>query len=309
MQAALASKKNYIYAAALVLAAIVIWFWEPTALIYGIQRGSLYAVIALPLALILGILGVLNLAHGEFLTVGLYATYVLFNSRGTDPLWASIPVTVFLAVLGSVVYLLTVKHVLKRGHLNQLLITFGISLVLSELVKSIYTTQPRAVFTMYSYASTRFAGVRFGTYEFLYLLIAVAVLVGLQLFLKKTRLGQATFAVGQNPTGAAIVGINVQFVYLFVFGLSIAIVGLVSAFMVPRVSIFPGAGTPFTMKSFALSAMAGLGNMNGILLAGLTLGIVEAIVNAIPGGSGWSDVVFFGVLILVILIRSLRGAK
>lgn len=215
----------------------------------------------------------------------------------------------FLAAIGVVVYLLTVKHVLKAGHLSQLLITFGISLVLSELVKSIYTTQPRVVFTVYSYSATTVAGFRFGTYEFLYLLVAVAVLVGLQIFLKKTRLGQATFAVGQNPRGASIVGINVGFVYLFVFGLSIAIVGLASAFMVPRVAIFPGAGTPFTMKSFALSAMAGLGNLNGILLAGITLGIFEAVVNAIPGGSGWSDVVFFGVLILVILVRAFREGK
>lgn len=302
-------KKQYLYIAALLIAAVVIGFWEPHALIYGVQRGSLYAVIALPLALVLGILGVLNLAHGEFLTVGLYTTYVLFNSVGTDPLRAIVPVTLILAVVGIVIYLLTIKHVLKSGHLSQLLITFGISLVLSELVKSIYTTQPRSVFTTYSYSSTTVAGIRFGTYEFLYLLMAVAVLVGLQLFLKKTRLGQATFAVGQNPTGASIVGINVGFVYLFVFGLSIAIVGLASAVMVPRVAIFPGAGTPYTMKSFALSAMAGLGNLNGILLAGLTLGIFEAVVNAIPGGSGWSDVVFFGVLILVILTRTFREAK
>ncbi|HBK86106.1 MAG TPA: branched-chain amino acid ABC transporter permease [Firmicutes bacterium] len=302
-------KKQYLFVAAFVAGAIAIWLWEPHALIYGVQRGSLYAVVGLPLALVLGILGVLNLAHGEFITVGLYTSYVLFSSFGQDPLKATLPVTLFLAVVGIVIYLLTIKHVLKAGHLSQLLITFGISLVLSELIKSLYTTQPRAVFTTYSYSSTRLAGIRFGTYEFLYLLVAVAVLIGLQLFLKRTRLGQATFAVGQNPTGASIVGINVSFVYLFVFALSIAIVGLASAVMVPRVAIFPGAGTPFTMKSFALAAMAGLGNLNGILLAGLTLGIFEAVVNAIPGGSGWSDVVFFGVLVLVILTRSFRGAK
>lgn len=303
------SKRQFIYIAALIVVAIVIGIWEPHALVYGVQRGSLYAVIALPLALILGILGVLNLAHGEFLTVGLYASYILFTNFGTDPLRATIPVTLILAAIGIAVYLLTVKHVLKAGHLSQLLITFGISLVLSELIKSIYTTQPRSVFTTYSYSSTTVAGVRFGTYEFLYLLVAVAVLVSLQLFLKKTRLGQATFAVGQNPRGAAIVGINVNFVYLFVFSLSIAIVGLASATMVPRVAIFPGAGTPYTMKSFALTAMAGLGNLNGILLAGLTLGIFEAVVNAIPGGSGWSDVVFFGVLIVVIMTRAIREGR
>ena len=94
------SKRQFIYIAALVVVAIVIGIWEPHALVYGVQRGSLYAVIALPLALILGILGVLNLAHGEFLTVGLYASYILFNNFGTDPLRATIPVTLILAAIG-----------------------------------------------------------------------------------------------------------------------------------------------------------------------------------------------------------------
>lgn len=133
--------------------------------------------------------------------MGLYATYTLFRNYGWDPMASAVPVSIILAVVGIGVYLLTVRQVLKAGHLSQLLITFGIALVLSELLKSIYTTQPRAVFTTYSYAFTRFAGVRFGIYEFVYLAIALGVLLGLQLFLKKTRLGQATFAVGQNPPG------------------------------------------------------------------------------------------------------------
>src|SRR5690554_4313522 len=112
------SKEQYIYVAALVLFAIVIGFWEPHALVYGIQRGSLYAVVALPLALILGILGVLNLAHGEFLTVGLYATYTLFRNYGWDPMASAVPVSIILAVVGIGVYLLTVRQVLKAGHLS-----------------------------------------------------------------------------------------------------------------------------------------------------------------------------------------------
>lgn len=303
------AKRQYIYLGLVIVTSVIIGFWQPTALIYGVQRGSLYALIGLPLALVLGILGILNLAHGEFLTVGLYLSYLLFNSLGLDPLLSALPVTVCLLMIGTIVYLLTVKNVLQAGHLSQLLITFGSSLILTELVNSIWTTQARSVFTTYSYSSVKLGPIRFGIYEFLYLLVAVAVLVGLQLFLKKTRLGQATFAVGQNPTGAEIVGINVGFVYLFVFGLSIAILGLAAAIMVPRVAIFPAAGTPFTMKSFALAAMAGLGNLNGILLAGIVLGIGEAVVNAIPGAAGWADVVFFGVLIVVILARTFRGAS
>lgn len=199
MQAAGSAKRLYIYTAALIVTAIIIWFWEPTALVYGIQRGSLYAVVALPLALILGILGVLNLAHGEFLTVGLYATYTLFRNYGWDPMASAVPVSIILAVVGIGVYLLTVRQVRKAGHLSQLLITFGIALVLSELLKSIYTTQPRAVFTTYSYAFTRFAGVRFGIYEFVYLAIALGGFAWTPALLEEDPLGPGHLCCGTKP--------------------------------------------------------------------------------------------------------------
>lgn len=288
---------------------VIIGIWQPNALMDGIQRGSMYALIALPLALVLGILGVLNLAHGDFLTVGLYLSYMLYSKFSLDPLLSIIPVTILLILIGGGIYLLTVKNVLKDGHLNQLLITFGISLILIEGINIIWTSRARNVFTPYAYSSISIGDFSFGSYGFIYLLMALIVLVGLQLFLKKTRLGQATFAVGQNPKGARIVGINVNFVYLFVFSIAVGILGIVAAGMLPRTSIFPSVGSPYSLKSFALAAMAGLGNLNGILLAGITLGIGEAVVNAIPGYSGWADIVFFGVLIIVILTRSFRGAR
>ncbi|MEC9489136.1 MAG: branched-chain amino acid ABC transporter permease [Halanaerobium sp.] len=305
----LAIKRHYKTILLILGAIIIIGFWQPHSLIYGLQRGSLYALIALPLALVLGILGILNLAHGDFLTVGLYVSYMLYKSYGVDPLVSAIPVFLVLLVLGGAIYMLTVKNVLKAGHLTQLLLTFGISMVLIEGINILWTSQPRNVYTSYSYASMKIGSFSFGTYELLYVLLAFVVLIGLQLFLKKTRLGQATFAVGQNPQGARIIGINVNFVYLFVFSIAVAILGLVAGVLLPRISIFPTVGSPFSLKSFALAAMAGLGNLNGILLAGISLGICEAVVQGIPGYGGWSDLVFFGVLVVIILARSFRGAE
>src|SRR6056297_1663693 len=305
----LSLKKTYTIILLLAIFMIIVGFWNPNALMDGVQRGSMYALIALPLALVLGILGVLNLAHGDFLTVGLYLSYMLYSQFNMDPLLTMIPVTLSLIVLGGGIYLLTVKYVVDEGHLNQLLITFGVSMILIEGVKIIWTTQPRNVFTGYAYSSFSIGNYSFGSYGLIYLLIAVLVLVALQLFLKKTRLGQATFAVGQNPKGARIVGINVNLVYLFVFSISIAILGVVGGAMLPRTAIFPAVGAPFSLKSFALAAMAGLGNLNGILFAGILLGIGESAINYIPNYGGWSDIVFFGVLIIVIIARSYRGAK
>lgn len=302
-------KRNYWIYFVILFAIILIGIWQPYALVYGIQRGSLYSLVALPMALVLGILGVLNLAHGDLLTMGLYISFMLFSTMNIDPLVSTIPVFVFLLILGAVIYLLTIKHVLKEGHLSQLLLTFGISMILIETINIIWTSRPRNVYTDYATSSIQLGKLSFGSYEFLYLFLAIGLLISLQFFLKKTRLGQATYAVGQNPRGAKIVGINVNFVYLFVFSISVAILGLVAGLMLPRSSIFPEVGSPYSLKSFALAAMAGLGNLNGILIAGLTLGIGEAIVQAIPGYAGWADLVFFGVLIIVILFKSYRGAK
>lgn len=208
-----------------------------------------------------------------------------------------------------VLYSILIKKVLKAGHLNQLLLTFGISMIIIELIKIIWTTRPRSVYTSYASSSVILGNFSIGMYEFIYPAMAIAVLVILQLFLKKTRLGQAASAVGQNPKGAEIVGINTNVVYLVVFSIAFGIIGISASVMLPRTSIFPLSGNSYTLKSFALAAMAGLGNLNGILIGGLTLGVAEAIVQSIPGYEGWSDVVFFGILIAVILFNAYRRSE
>ncbi|MEJ5230287.1 MAG: branched-chain amino acid ABC transporter permease [Pseudothermotoga sp.] len=288
---------------------IAVAIFRPYAFFYGLQRGSLYSLVALPLALILGIVGLLNLAHGDFLTLGLYLGYVLFNQLHFDPIFSVILIGPFLFLVGLAVYKSTVERVLKSHHLNLLLITFGISITLVELVNLLWTSRPRNVYVPYAARSVNILGISVGAYEFLYVAAAFLVLLTIMFILKKTRFGQAAFAVGQNPKGAAIVGINVRMVYTITFSLATAMIAVSAALMMPRVSIFPHVGGPFTMKSFCLTAMAGLGNLPGILISGITLGIAEAIVQSIPGYSGWSDLVFFGVLILVIALRAYRRSE
>jgi branched-chain amino acid transport system permease protein len=291
---------------AFIILLIVVALWNPLALIYGVQRGGLYSLIGLPLALILGIVGILNLAHGDFLTLGLYIGYVFFNLWSVDPLISSIPLFFILFFIGMGLYLISIRFVLKAGHLNQLLLTFGISMILIEIIKIIWTTRPRSVYSPYASTSFAVGNLTIGIYEFIYPILAIVILILLQLFLKKTTLGQAASAVGQNAKGAEIIGINTNFVYLMVFSIAFGIIGIAASLMLPRTPVFPLSGNAFTLKSFALAAMAGLGNLKGILIGGITLGVAEAVVQSIPGYGGWSDVVFFGVLIVVILINANR---
>lgn len=289
-----------------IAAVVILAVWKPSVLIYGIQKAGLYAGIALPMALVLGIVGIINLSHGEFMMFGAYLAYWISVSVGMDPLLSIIPVLLAMLLMGILVYRMSIKPVLGAPELNQLLLTFGLAMVLSQLANLLWTSQPRKLSVSYASASARLGSLCFGAYDFVYTGAAILILVGLLLFLRRTKMGKAAVAVGQNPKGARLVGINVNRTYLVVFSLSIALVGGMGVLFLTRHSIFPLAGGAFTMKSFCLIAMAGIGNLPGVLWCSLGLGLAESLIMSFRGYSGWADIVFFALIIIVIIIRSYR---
>ncbi len=292
-----------------VVAAVLIFLWKPTVLIYGVQRAGLYAAIALPMALILGVVHIVNLAHGELMMVAAYITYYLSRSLGVDPFVAMLITAPVMFGVGILIYKLTISHAVKGPELNQLILTFGVAMVLSQLVNLLTTSQTRKISLDYVTASATIGETSFGTYNFLFVGLAAAVLIGLQLFLKRTRLGQAATAVGQNPNGAEIIGIDVQRTYTIVVAIAAGLMGIIGTFFLTKFSIFPAVGGAYTMKSFCLVAMAGIGNLPMIVVSSLILAVAESSIQAIPGGSGWAPLVFFALIILVIMTRSFRRSS
>ena len=282
---------------------------KPTALVYGVQRAGLYAAVAIPMALVLGIVHIVNLAHGELMMVAAYLAYFAARLLGLDPFVALVPVAVVMAVLGLVLYQLTIRHSLKAPELNQLILTFGLGIALSQMVNLLFTSQSWKLSLDYVSASATVGNVSFGVFDFVYAGAAIVLALGLRLFLTRTRLGKAALAVGQNPRGAAIVGIDVGRTYAFVFALAVGLIGAVGSIFLAKQAIFPLVGGPYTMKSFCLVAMAGVGNIVGILYCSLALGLSESIINSIRGYAGWSNVVFFAIIIVTILVRSFRERK
>ncbi len=297
-------QSNYQIAIVSVVLAVLLAFWKPHVLVEGLQRACLYAVIALPMALILGIVGIINLAHGDFMMLGSYFAYLLNVHLGMDPLVAIVPALVAFFFVGIITYRIIIKYVLGTPELNQLLLTFGLAMVLEQLVNLIWTSRPIKLPLKYVSSSATFGSFTFGTYEFIYVAAVIIVLSGLLLFLKRTGTGQAALAVGQNPRGAKLVGIHVDRTYLFIFSLSIALVGAFGAVFMTRHSIFPLVGAAFTMKSFCLIAMAGIGNLMGILWCSLILGLAENFVLSFRGYAGWADILFFALIVMVIMVRS-----
>ncbi|HUI69195.1 MAG TPA: branched-chain amino acid ABC transporter permease, partial [Spirochaetia bacterium] len=278
-------------------------------LIYGVQRAGLYAAVAIPMALILGIVHIVNLAHGELMMVAAYLAYFAARLLGLDPLVSFVPVTLVMAGLGFILYQLTIKHSLKAPELNQLILTFGLAIALSQTVNLLFTSQSWKLSLGYVSASATVGKVSFGIFDFIFVASAIVICLGVQLFLTRTRMGKAALAVGQNPRGAAIVGIDVNRTYAFVFALAVGLIGIVGSLFLTRQAIFPQVGGPYTMKSFCLVAMAGVGNIPGVLYCSLALGLAESVIGGIRGYSDWSNLVFFAIIIVTILVRSLRERK
>lgn len=300
----LLEKRTWLWILASLIIAAALASWRPYVLVEGIQRSSLYAMIALPMALVLGIVGIVNLAHGEFMMLGAYFSYWLNVHFGMDPFVAMFPAFLAFAAIGVITYLTTIKYVLGAPELSQLLLTFGLAMILQQLANLVWTSQPLKAHLGYVSASATIGAFSFGIFEFVYVAAAMILLGGLLLFLKHTRLGQAALAVGQNPRGAKLVGINVDRAYMLVFGLSIALVGAIGAIFMTRHSIFPLVGGAFTLKSFCLIAMAGMGNLAGIVTYSLILGLSESLVLSIRGYAGWADIIFFTLIAGVIILRS-----
>jgi len=285
---------------------VILAFWKPFVLIEGVQVAGLYAAIALPMALILGIVGIINLAHGDFMMLGAYLAYWFTVYTKTDPLVAIVPASLALFLIGMATYRSTIKYMHGAPELTQLLLTFGIAIVLQQLANLLWTSHPVSVHVGYASASATIGSFTFGTYAFVYVAAAIIFFIGLFHFLRGTRIGKAALATGQNPTGAKLVGINIDRIYLLIFSISIALVGAMSVLFLTRHSIFPHVGGIFTLKSFCLAAMAGLGNLTGILWASLILGLSENFVKSFIGYAGWADIIFFVLIIVVIMVGSYR---
>lgn len=275
--------------------------------IFGVLRSGLYSLASVGLALSVGVIGVVNFAHGEFLMLGAYLGYWLFASYGIDPL-AAIPIgAVALFLLGGAVHRLGIQRVLRAPELNQMLLTFGISIFLQNLAIILWTGDPRTAAVGYKAQSVALGPFTVGFPQLVVFAVAMTLTLSLYAILGGSRIGKAMRAVAQNRVGASLIGIEVDRIYLLTFGLSTALAGMAGLMIALQLSTSPFIGLLYTLKAFAIIVMAGLGNITGVIYASLVLGLSEAFVEFyVPQGGGWSEGVFF-VLILVVLLVRPRG--
>jgi len=280
-------------------------------LIAGFLLGGLYALIGLGMALILGVMKIINLAHGDLMMVAMYVAYVLFQFFHIDPYLAVFIVAPVLFILGAGLQKFLITPVLKVESIlphNQVILTVGIGIVLSNLAtlifKSDYLSIPVSYATKAWYLSDFWKGSPIElSLSFAWsvsFLIAIAITGVLWFFLTRTDTGKSIRATAQDLDAALLMGVNVNHMRMLTFGLGSALVGIAGCLFIPIYYLYPSLGKQFTNIAFVITILGGLGSIEGAIIGGIILGIFESM-TATYLGMGWAPVGRFAIFVAVLI--------
>jgi branched-chain amino acid transport system permease protein len=280
------------------------------SLLNGVTTGAVYALIALGLTLIYGVLHIINFAHGASLMLALYGVYLLKEHLGIDP-YLALP----LVVPGMFAFGYALQRVVinRAGHgkdENILLATLGLSIVMENVALLAFKSDTRTIDTAYT-LSTVAIGPAMIAFPKLVAFAGALVVSGLLLWvMKATDLGRAIRAVAKEKHGAKLMGIDVDHVYALSFGIGLACLGAAACFLLPAYYVNPQVGNGFVLVAFTIVVLGGMGSFAGALLGGLVIGMVESL-SGLYLGESLGQIGIFGIFIVVLLFRpqGLFGAR
>ncbi len=272
-------------------------------LINGLHVGSIYALIALGYTMVYGIVKLINFAHGDIIMVGAYFSMVLMTMAGL-PFWISIPLTMlFCALMGVTIERIAYKPLRALPRITSLITAIGVSLLLQNIAQLIFSPTPRTYPSILPSVSYMLGGVRVSLTTLITVAVSVLLMVGLQLFVRNTKMGKAMRAVSEDTGAAQLMGINVNTTIsiTFAIGSALAAIGAVlycSAYptVAPTMGSLPG------LKAFVAAVLGGIGVLPGAMLGGFVMGVAESMTKGYIS-SQWADAVVFGILIVVLLVK------
>ncbi|MDQ3890769.1 MAG: branched-chain amino acid ABC transporter permease [Actinomycetota bacterium] len=272
------------------------------ATVNGLLQGGLFALVAVGFSLVWGVMNVINLAHGAFVVVGAYVAWKLNVAAGVDPFLGMLVSAAALFVIGYVLQRLLINLVVNAPIWMTLLLTFGLNLVLVNALVILFTGNFRSIKTSYASDSFALGAVRVPHARLYAFLLAVVLTAALVVLMDRTRLGLAIRATGMDRASARLMGIRVRHVYAMTFAIAAGLAGAAGA-MVGAIGTFsPASAGAFTLQSFVIAVLGGLGNMWGALAGGILLGLVEAWGGQYVSGS-LVNAFAFGVLVVVLIVR------
>ena len=272
-------------------------------LIDGLLSGLLYALVSAGLSMIWGVMDVINFAHGEFLMVAMYISYWLGFILKIDPLFTWVASGIFLFILGAVTYRWIVKGSLGKAAMAPLLATFGLSMLLKNFCMNRFSPNFRLLSgTLLDGKTFEFCGAIISLPQFVTGIFSLIVVAALYWLVKKTRLGWAIQATAMDKEAAELMGIDTEKIFLLVFGLGGACVGVAGGLMTTYLAVHPEVGGLFSLIAFVVVALGGFGSIPGAFAAAILIGLVESFTGFYVAAV-LKYVAVFAIYLVVILVR------
>ncbi|HLI14058.1 MAG TPA: branched-chain amino acid ABC transporter permease [Alphaproteobacteria bacterium] len=274
----------------------------------GILLGGLYGLMALGMALVWGVLNIVNLMHGSLIMLGGYIVYFLFVGAGIDP-FAGLPIAmVVMFAFGYALQRYLLNLIVRSALLNTLLITFGLDVVLTYLAQLAFSADFRAINPSYAGANIGVLGLTVPLARLAAFLAAFFLALLLWLLLERTRMGRAIRATAQNLTAARLYGVDPRKLYAITFGIGAALAGAAGGLYGMVSQLTPYMGASLTAKSFVIAIIGGLDDPLRVVAAGLVIGIAEALA-ALYLSPTLTDAISFGLLVLILIARPARSLR
>lgn len=269
----------------------------------GLLLGGTLAIISIGLTLIFGIVRVVNFAHGEFLMVGMYVVYLMHHHFGMHPYAGAFVAVIVLFICGALMQRFVIQPLLDADPHIQIFATVGVSTALLNLALLVFGADVFSVKLNDVTASTiKLGSITIVTGQLITFLVSIALMAGIHWFLKATFLGRAVRATAQHRYAAQLMGVNVERIYIFTFGLGCACLGLASGLLLPQYPVFPTVGTFFVLTTFVIVVLGGLGSLTGAFLGSIIIGLIDSL-------SGYyiapdlKEVVYFLIFIGILVLR------
>ena len=275
-------------------------------MVFGLFVGGIYGIAAMGLALVFGVMKMLNIAHGELVMLGGYVSFWAFSALGMDPFVSLAIVIPVLFALGLVLDRTVYRHIVRllgeEKIKNSLLVSFGLTLVLQNIAQSLFTADERSIQVAYAGDGLRLLGVSMPYTRLATLFIALLVTLALNYFLHRTYPGKAILATAEDFEAAELAGININRVYMMTFALGASLASIAGTFVTVTYGLSPSIGIIWTLKALIVIVLAGTGSILGAFPAGILLGVVEALSGAFID-STYREVVGLVIFLLVLILR------
>ena len=268
----------------------------------GTLTGSLYAMIAVGLTIVFGVMRIINMAHGEMVMLGMFGAFWSHALAGIDPFLSLLIWMPVMFAFGVFVQRFLLKKIIAGGELNTLLYTAGLSLLIANLALFFWTGDYRNINLAYGVTPMRPFGISISVPLAIAFVLAIAITMALYFFLSRTDTGRAIRATAQNPDSAALMGVNVARVDMITFGLGTALAGAAGVLLAPSLYLYPTVGEILVVKCFVVVVLGGLGSIPGAIAGGILLGLVESL-GAVYVSVAYKDTIGFVLFLLVLLFR------